>query len=162
MSLAEAEALSLRNAKNMIQGKSKLPSRGHTGSVWLPRLRRKIHYRSGLERRIFLEIDSYSLVTDIESEKLYIQYLWKGARLNYVPDLILKLSNGRVWIIEIKPASLVSEDQNQAKFAGARKFCSNTGDHLQFGILTGREDVRRVLPAHQGISLVEQQSRFAQ
>jgi len=159
MSRREVEKLSLRNARAIIQGKDHLPSRGRKGSVWLPRLRRKFSYRSNLERRILLAIDEYPLVVDIESEKLYIKYSWKGAICHYVPDLILKLSDGRVWIIEIKPSKLITEERNQTKFRAARIFCRKLGNHVRFGVLTDEKDVKSVLPNHDGVSVMEHLSQ---
>jgi len=151
----QLEALSRRNAKAIIAGKDHLPSRGHTGSVWLPRLRRKIHYRSFLEKKILLEIDGFTLVADIENEKLMVPYPWKGITCHYVPDLLIKLRDGRVWVAEIKPAKEVNEDRNLAKFAAATGFCRSMGDHLRFGVLTCEADVRKILPDHDGITLNE-------
>lgn len=156
---AQVEALSLRNARTMIAGKDNLPSRGHKGNIWLPRLRRKISYRSGLERKILLAIDMFPLIIDIESEKLYIKYIWKGAVCHYVPDLLLKLTDGKVWLIEIKPASLIAEDRNQAKFRAAQTFCRQLGNHIRFGILTSEKDVQALLPTHNGVSVVEHLSQ---
>jgi len=151
----QLEELSRRNAQAIINGTDKLPSRGYTGNVWLPRLRRKLHYRSNLERRILLEIDKFHLVTDIESEKLDIKYPWKGITCRYVPDLLLRLADGRIWLIEIKPASQTSEQRNLLKFSAAKQFCADMGDHLRFGVLTKEADVKALLPTHNGITLNE-------
>jgi hypothetical protein len=155
LSRQQLEELSRRNAQAIIQGKDHLPSRGHTGNVWLPRLRRKLHYRSGLERRILLEIDGFHLVADIESEKLDVQYPWRGVTCRYVPDLLLRLTDGRIWMIEIKPASQLTEQRNLVKFDAARNFCKSMGDHLRFGVLTKEKDVKTLLPTHDGITLNE-------
>jgi len=151
----QLEELSKRNAQAIINGTDNLPSRGYTGNVWLPRLRRKIHYRSNLERRILLEIDNFPLVADIESEKLDIEYPWRGITCRYVPDLLLRLADGRVWLIEIKPASQLSEQRNLVKFDAAKRFCANMGDHLRFGVLTKETDVKALLPTHDGVTLNE-------
>lgn len=151
----QLEELSRRNAQAIIQGRDHLPSRGYTGHVWLPRLRRKLHYRSNLERRILLEIDNFHLVADIESEKLDIEYRWRGVTCRYVPDLLLRLTDGRIWLVEIKPASQLHEQRNLVKFEAARHFCASLGNHLRFGVLTGEADVKTLLPTHDGITLNE-------
>lgn len=146
----QVEQLSERNARRVIRGKDGLPSSGRKGRVTLPRLGRTLPYRSLLEMRFLQAVDRCLLVADVEVEALSIKYLWRGAMLSYVPDALVKLRDGRVWVIEVKPSSQVGEPRNAAKFAAAREFCRSRGNHLRFGVATEKTDARELLSSHDG------------
>jgi len=146
----QVEAQSRRNARLIIKGKDNLKSWGKSGSIYLPRLKKYMKYRSNLERNTFLAVDKISDIVDIQGEPIRIEYWWKGATLNYVPDLICKMKSGLVWILEVKPKSRVDDVRNKAKFRAGVKFCRTNGTHLQFGVVTNPKLVREFLKTHVG------------
>ena len=156
MDRKQVEAISLFHARSIVKGTDNLKSSGRKGKVFLPRLRRMIKYRSLLEMTILKELDVIPEVVDLQGEPLIINYFWKGVTLCYVPDLIVKLFNGKVWILEIKPASQIDAPRNKAKFTAAREFCRTHGDHLRFGVLTNLTGMRKFLASHNGIGMLEQ------
>jgi len=117
----------------------------------LRRLKRHMKYRSLLERNTFEQLDKMPSVVDIEGERIRIEYWWKGAKLNYVPDAIVKLKSGLVWILEVKPKSQIGTPRNKAKFLAAREFCRTRGEHLQFGIVTNPSLLPKFLKTHKGV-----------
>jgi len=143
MTKEQIEKLSKRNAQKIINGTDNLKSRGHTGSIVLPRLRKRLNYRSGLERRSYLALDAIPEVVNIETEPFMIEYDYHGYRLNYVPDIIIKMHNGNIWLFEVKPQSQVNEPKNQAKFAAANIFCEKR--NMQFGLITNPAHVKRMI-----------------
>lgn len=145
MNRSQIESISRSNARAIIKGKDKLKSYGHSGSVYLSNLKKHIHYRSMLERSIFEKLDKIPSVIDLESEGLRIEYWWKGAILNYVPDIIIKLKSGVVWILEVKPKSRINDPKNKAKFIAAREFCRTRGNHLEFGVVTSPNDLNEMI-----------------
>jgi len=159
MNRQQVETISRDNARKIIRGTDKLKSFGHSGKVFLPRLRKMMHYRSHLEMRILQAIDSIPEVVELDGESIMIPYWWYGAVLNYVPDLLLKMLNGKVWIIEIKPLSQVNEEKNKTKFAAAREFCRTHGNHLRFGVLTGTDGIQSFLATHDGAGMLEEKIR---
>lgn len=145
MKRTQAEARSIRNAQKVIKGTDKLKSWGKTGFVFLPRLKRKFHYRSLLERDILLEIDKYDGIIDIDSEPFMIPYFFQGMTHQYVPDIIVKLVDNSVWIFEVKPRSQICEAKNQAKFYAASRYCSSFGSHLHFNVVSKAGELTVIL-----------------
>ena len=60
MNRRQVEAQSRRNARLIIKGKDNLKSWGKSGSIYLPRLKKYMKYRSNLERNTFLAVDKIS------------------------------------------------------------------------------------------------------
>lgn len=143
MSKEQVEKLSKRNAQKIIDGTDHLKSRGHTGTVILPRLRKRLGYRSGLERRSYLALDAIAEVMDIATEPFMIEYDFNGYKLHYVPDIIVRMFDGTIWLFEVKPQNQVHEPKNQAKFYAAKEFCEKR--NMQFGIITNPGHVKRMI-----------------
>lgn len=104
-----------------------------------------IVYRSGLERKYFKYLESRKEIKLIASEEFFIPY-WSPVdrkEHRYFVDLMVQTTNGKVWIIEIKPQSqtvppkktkrkkestylqeALTYEVNNAKWKAAREFCA--------------------------------------
>jgi len=156
MTAAEIERLGKASAMRIIQGTDNLSSRGHTGSIQTRF--GKLHYRSTLERGVLKALDGLKdLVASLKTEPFYIEYRFRGLRHYYVPDLIVKLRTGQVWLLEVKPKNQLNEAKNQAKFEAALGWCIKRGNHLRFGVLTTKDQdkIEQTLLKHDGCSIQE-------
>jgi hypothetical protein len=159
MSIAQVERLSLENARKIVKGKDNLKSWGRTGHI-LTRFG-KLHYRSGLERDIFKALDGMNdLVTEIHCEAVIIPYELRGLKHHYVPDVLVKLCDSRVWLVEIKPKNQIKEEKNQAKFAAATEWCKKWGNHMRFCVISSKNPkaIREQLIQHDGSAMIERRT----
>jgi len=90
---------------------------------------REFHYRSGWECEVYecLEVLPEVVAYDAEPLKGGIPYLFKGEAHHYFPDLSLQFNDGHVEIWEVKPASQMDLEINQAKWNAATQFCESRG-----------------------------------
>ena len=119
----------------------------------------QIVYRSLLERRFMRYCDLNDDIINWASEELPISYFspidkrWH----RYFPDFIIKTSNNKRFVIEIKPyrqclkpkapkrktKSHIREQfeyiKNQAKWSAARKYCEDQASDVEFKIITEKE-----------------------
>lgn len=123
----QVERLSLANAKSIVNGTSKLKSWGKSGYYKFKSTGRWLHYRSTLELSVYRKLDESGVIKDIEGEILIIPYTFKGATLNYIPDIIVKTSSNRVYVLEVKPSDQLTEEKNVAKWDKASEFCFAKG-----------------------------------
>ena len=85
------------------------------------------------------------VVEQFDTEKVIIPYFYKGAQLNYVPDVILKTSNGDVFILEVKYTKDLKGKKNFEKWEAARDFATAYG--ATFKVITEKdvENLREIL-----------------
>lgn len=117
-------------------------------------------YRSSWERQFFRWADSNPDVVWWNSEELFIPYVCKTDNKihRYFPDIMMKLKNGKTYMIEIKPkcqtvppkgkrktAKLLNETltymKNESKWEAATAYCQERG--YEFKVFT--EDTLRSL-----------------
>lgn len=60
-----------------------------------------------------------------------VHYLWKGSKRRYVPDFLIRLSNGKTLVLEIKGED---SDQNQAKLSAMRQWVEAVNSKGGFGL----------------------------
>lgn len=73
-----------------------------------------------------------------ETEPFRVPYLFEGREHNYVPDILVKMKNGTIAVIEVKPESLVDDPKNKAKIEAGRAFCSE----LEYGyVIMSEQDL---------------------
>jgi len=114
----------------------------------------KCTYRSMWERQAFKWLDDHPKVVKWGSETVIIPYRCKtdGKTHRYFTDLKIKMSDGKTFIIEIKPKAQTKEPKirsrktkkyinevmtyvkNQSKWEAAEEYCENRG--WQFAIWT--------------------------
>lgn len=96
--------------------------------------------RSNFERIWFRVFDNDPLILHWYPEPGRIPYLWEGSVHNYKPDAKIRYIDGRTEIIEIKDEREWADLQNQAKWAAARKWCSEQ-ERLTFFRVIGELDL---------------------
>lgn len=138
MTRGQVEKLSRKNAEKIIAGTDKLKSWGKTGWYKSNRLDKWFHYRSSIEQTFLIELDGAAeYIEDFDTECFYIPYHYKGATLNYVPDIITKTTNGNVFILEVKPAAQLSDPKNVAKWDEAKRWAWRNG--AKFLVITEKD-----------------------
>jgi hypothetical protein len=82
-------------------------------------------YRSSWELKFYKFLDSSDLVEYWTTEPFPIPYISPkdGQIHRYFPDVLLKLTNGKKLLIEIKPNNQKSNPINIAKWEAAKEFC---------------------------------------
>ena len=118
---------------------------------------KKIVYRSNWERRFMVYCDKNDDIIAWASEELYVPYKNPIDRKvhRYFPDFIIKLKNGKRFMIEIKPRKQTMAPKpskrktkrylgeqleyikNRAKWQAAKAYCDDQG--LEFKIFTEKE-----------------------
>jgi hypothetical protein len=137
MNKTTVEKLSKRNAKEIIQGTDKLKSWGKTGWFKSKKQGKWYHYRSSIELNVLKEIDKSEKVIMYETECFAIPYNFKGATLNYIPDIILKTNKDKVYVIEVKPSNQLTEEKNLAKWDRAKSWCHSK--QAKFFVITEKD-----------------------
>jgi len=109
-----------------------------TGYVHLPRLDVKLFYRSSYEELSLLLLDSKNEVESVLTEVIHIPYVDSdGITKIYLPDFLVKLTDGSEVLIEVKPNVFVNDIQNICKFIAATKWSKE--NNIPFCVWT--EDV---------------------
>lgn len=86
-----------------------------------------VPYRSGLECSLYEIIEHTPEIIKYSAEPLSISYFFEGEKHEYIPDLQVQYSDGRIEIWEIKPMNETKLPKNQAKWESAAKYCKNRG-----------------------------------
>jgi hypothetical protein len=99
----------------------------------------ELHYRSGYECEVYELLEQDKEVASYEAEPFKVPYYWinpagQGEWLNYIPDLRVNYSDGRVQIMEIKPANQTGLDKNKAKWAAMNDYAKKFG--WEFTVIT--------------------------
>jgi len=93
-----------------------------------------------IEANVIRTLDeAEDFIVDFDVEQFIIPYPFKGATLNYVPDVILKTRNGSIFVIEVKPSSKkeLTNEKNVAKWDRAKVWCWNRG--VRFLVITDKD-----------------------
>jgi hypothetical protein len=118
---------------------------------------RKIIYRSSWEKKFMKHCDTNPEIIEWASEEMFVHYVSPIDKKihRYFPDFLVKTSNGKKIMIEIKPAiqckpprprsrktkRYVKEQfafiKNISKWKAAKEYCSNNG--IEFKIFTEKE-----------------------
>lgn len=96
-------------------------------SMYLDKVDREVLADSRLEQRLLRILNASNLVETFQEQPLCIRYQYQSRDRSYYPDLILKLADGRVILIEVKRVAELAYAQNQAKFRAARTYAHQRG-----------------------------------
>jgi Sigma-70, region 4/TnsA endonuclease N terminal len=107
------------------------------------KMRRWIRYESELERHFLREADALPLVVAYQEQPLAVEYELGGEIRIYYPDVLLRLNDGRVLVVELKPRFQMALHANLAKWRAAIRFCHARG--WGFLITDGRRSIRPYL-----------------
>lgn len=101
-----------------------------------------IQHESNLEKDFIymLKFDPHvAFEKDVHDQPVKISYTEKGKRKSYVPDFLVKYSDGKQVLYEVKYRSYLKEfaKELQPKFAAARKYAKENG--IKFIVITDAE-----------------------
>lgn len=97
----------------------------HTGTHKAVKCKKPINYRSGWELTVAKHLDADPNVVQFWYEEIKISYLSPKAKRvkNYIPDFIVKYTDGTFKIIEVKRENQLNNIWVVAKANAARKWC---------------------------------------
>ena len=113
-----------------------------SGSIFSNKNKKEIKYRSGLECHVYECLEEINEVLAYDAEPFEVEYFHEGQKHNYLPDLSLQLTGGRIQIWEIKPSDQTSLPVNIAKWSACENYCQSRG--WKFKVITekGLEKLR--------------------
>lgn len=86
--------------------------RYHKGIIELKKCSTRFHYMSSWELGLLTELDSDPDVIEIRPVQGAIPYLHDdGSTHHYLPDIYIKLSSGKDYVLEVKPRSMILSDR---------------------------------------------------
>jgi hypothetical protein len=86
-----------------------------------------LHYRSGLERDFYEQLEADLDVLGFVAEPFKIPYFYNGEWHNYLPDLRVDFIDGSTEIWEIKPENQMKYEQNECKWASMKNHAESMG-----------------------------------
>tara|TARA_R110000796_G_scaffold159388_10_gene276256 strand:- start:5240 stop:5719 length:480 start_codon:yes stop_codon:yes gene_type:complete len=144
--------MNIKNLKPQKNGRTKQGYFKVTESVKYVGAVKKVIYRSSWEERFCIFCERNPIVSKWSSESITIKYHCPidNRIKNYYPDFLVKLANGKTWLVEVKPAqeykkppakpkrktkkALSSYEYlmknyvvNMSKFKSARAYCESKG-----------------------------------
>jgi hypothetical protein len=84
-------------------------------------------YRSGMEEKVYKLLDQYDDVMTFDYEPFKINYIHKGQRHLYIPDIFVTFLDGHKELWEVKPSNQTSLEVNQNKWYAAKEACDLRG-----------------------------------
>jgi hypothetical protein len=85
---------------------------------------KQIHYRSSWERDVMICLEKCVDVTEYYGDNhICIPYMIHGVKRKYWPDFTIKMKNGDIFILEIKPEDQTEWTINQMKWKYAIEYC---------------------------------------
>lgn len=105
------------------------PSRGKHSRYEVPFIRKKsmILCEGSIERDYVKVLDFDPTINEIISQPIAIFYSYRGKVRVYFPDFKVILTNGDVWIVEIKPAEKLRKEENLIKYVVGKLYCDPRG-----------------------------------
>lgn len=89
---------------------------------------REVYCDSKLERRFVRYIAESGILSDIRSERLELRY-YSDANVErkYFPDFVIKLTDGRVAVVEMKNTFALANHLNMSKYEQLKEYCTDNG-----------------------------------
>ncbi|HTU28315.1 MAG TPA: TnsA endonuclease N-terminal domain-containing protein [Solirubrobacteraceae bacterium] len=91
------------------------------------KLERLVGFDSQLELVILRALDRDARVVDYLEQPVTIPYVLEGEAHEYTPDVIVRLDDGRAFIIEAKPSDGLGDFTNWMKWASLARWCECAG-----------------------------------
>lgn len=116
----------MKKIKQLRKRKKRVSRRAKRGIHNSPKCPTPINYRSGWELKYALHLDANLNVVSYRYEPYAIEYVSNyktGKRRNYWPDFEVKMADGRLILVEIKPKRKLTLLTNVKKFAAASAMC---------------------------------------
>ena len=109
------------------------------------KLGRLVGFDSELELAVLRQLDADPRVVDYCEQPVTIPYILDGQAHEYTPDVIVRLTDGRAFIIEAKPIEGLGDFTNWMKWASLARWCAQAGLGFWIG------SPQRSILDHQGI-----------
>lgn len=106
------------------KGKPKTKVNFNRGWHESTKMGKKFEHRSGMEKEVFLILDTLDEVQGYEVEPFKLDYIHQGEPRQYIPDIVVKFIDGHTELWEVKPSSQTHLEINQDKWHYARKVCA--------------------------------------
>lgn len=119
---AQTRALIIRDIKKK-GNKNKLITKFKQGNFYSEKNKCNIFFRSGLELKFIKHLEKNPKVRKYKAESLQIEYFFNGGNHNYIPDILVEYTDGKIELWEIKPKSQTKWDKNIAKWKAANIYC---------------------------------------
>jgi len=104
----------------------------HTGSYYSSKMKKIFYYRSTWERMFMERLDEDNTVEGWRYEEITIPYEFEGISKRYVPDFLVRYTDGSRAIIEIGQRALKKQHPlEMAKIEAGKKFCETKGWDFQ-------------------------------
>jgi len=91
------------------------------------KLGRLVQFDSELELVILRQLDADLRVVEYQEQPVTIPYVLDGEAREYTPDVIVRLDDGRAFIIEAKPLVHLGDFTNWMKWASLARWCERAG-----------------------------------
>ena len=91
------------------------------------KLGRLVQFDSELELVMLRDFDIDGRVVDVREQPLTIPYVVGGEEHEYTPDVIVRLADGRAFIVEAKPLEFLGDFTNWMKWASLARWCEQHG-----------------------------------
>jgi hypothetical protein len=85
------------------------------------------NYRSSWELDLMKVLDFDDRVETWNYEPMSLPYVLEGKTRRYIPDFHIVSTNGKDYLVEVKPSNLSLTDMNTAKREAAQDFCEKIG-----------------------------------
>lgn len=96
---------------------------GKGGWFYSRKNRKRLYYRSQLERDWYMLLEKQTRVKSYIVEPVSIPYIWEGSIHLYIPDLLVCYVGGFSDLIELKPEFEWDNPRNQVKWLAAKMWC---------------------------------------
>jgi hypothetical protein len=101
-------------------------SGSYTGKFPSLKMKRMIHFESGVEKDFIYLLEFDERITNFEEQPLRIEYKIGNQSHTYTPDFQAFI-DGENFLYECKPEKYVSKIENQLKFDVANRWCNEQG-----------------------------------
>jgi hypothetical protein len=92
-----------------------------------PKLGRLLQFESELELVILRQLDADPRVVEYAEQPVTIPYVIDGEAHEYTPDVIVRLDDGRAFVVEAKPEVGLGDFTNWMKWASLARWCQRAG-----------------------------------
>ena len=98
-----------------------------TGVFRSEKLERLVQFDSDLELLILRQLETDARVAEYQEQPVTIPYIVDGEAHEYTPDVVVRLADGRAFIIEAKPWFGLGDFTNWMKWASLARWCGQAG-----------------------------------
>lgn len=109
------------------------------------KLGRLVQFESDLELVILRHLDRAPSVVEYQEQPITIPYVIDGEAREYTPDVIVRLDDGRAFIMEAKPEVGLGDFTNWMKWASLARWCQQAGIGFWIG------NPQRSISEHRGL-----------